>query len=99
MLLTTVSSCCGEIGAGWWLWMSMTGNFARGTGCSGRRASTSACSRGCVGGGNSGRGRPRPVAERALALRTLRRLRDAADDGHGEQRREKKSLLSHGDCT
>ena len=23
------------IGVGWWLWMSMTGNFARGTGCSG----------------------------------------------------------------
>ena len=60
----TRSICSAEIGVGWWLWMSMTGNLARGTGC----PATFSVERGLysmmLGAGNSGaralaHGRPR----------------------------------------
>ena len=56
----TRPNCSSDIAVGWWLWMSMTGNFACGTGCCGTILSVV---RGLywviVGSGNSG-ARPSP---------------------------------------
>ena len=48
------SNCCAVIGAGWWLWMSMTGNLARGTGCCGTTSVDFGLYSRIVGGGNWG---------------------------------------------
>src|SRR5207248_5386387 len=51
---TTFSYCSGEIGVGWWLWMSITGNLARGTGCCGTTSVERGLYSRMFGGGHSG---------------------------------------------
>src|SRR5881227_152907 len=51
---TTFSYCSGEIGVGWWLWMSITGNLARGTGCCGTTSVERGLYSRIFGGGHSG---------------------------------------------
>ncbi len=61
MPLITRSYSPDEIGVGWWLWMSMTGNLARGTGCCGEISCEVGLYSRIVGGLNSG---SRPCAGR-----------------------------------
>ena len=59
MPATTRPNCSSDIAVGWWLWMSMTGNFAFGTGCSTVLSVVRGLYWVMVGSGNSG-ARPSP---------------------------------------
>ena len=87
MPATTRANWSSDIAVGWWLWMSITGNFAFGTGCSPVFSVLRGLYWVIVGSGNSGV-RPSPGRRRnpdgpALAGRR-RRLPGGEEPGAGE---------------
>ncbi len=93
MPATTRANWSSDIAVGWWLWMSMTGNLAFGTGCSAVFSVVRGLYWVIVGSGNSGvrpsPGRPRSPDGRGARRRRRRRLgaeqEPGRDQGHGGQ--------------